>query len=116
MDDNARGTPAAEPERYSDQLRRAAAVAQDLQASEARRAESLDRFASFGMDVSWLREHSERQQRFLRQLASVHAAQALAYDEMMAAGGPENSRAYVEYEAATRRNTALLPQDKLGDD
>jgi hypothetical protein len=32
---------------------------------------------------------------------------------MLAAGGPENSRADVEYEAACRRNIALLPQDDL---
>jgi hypothetical protein len=28
---------------------------------------------------------------------------------MIAAGGPDNSRAYVEYEAATKRNMSLLP-------
>jgi hypothetical protein len=35
---------------------------------------------------------------------------------MMVAGGPENTRAYVEYEAATRRHRALWPTDTLTDD
>ena len=39
---------------------------------------------------------------------------SIAHDEMMAAGGPGNSRAYVEYEAMTLRHQALLPKDTLG--
>jgi hypothetical protein len=58
---------------------------------------------------------SERGARFVGQIGSVHSAQALAYDDLMAAGGPGNSRAYVEYEAATRRNTALLPRESLSE-
>lgn len=43
----------------------------------------------------------------------MNAAQAAAYEVILAAGGPGNSRAYVEYEAECRRNLALLPQDDL---
>ncbi|PFG48077.1 hypothetical protein ATK36_3151 [Amycolatopsis sulphurea] len=60
-----------------------------------------------------MRNRSERAARMLEQTASVIAAQAMAYDDMIAAGGPDDSRAYVEYEATTRRLIALMPADTL---
>lgn len=60
------------------------------------------------------RDETRRAVGYMEQMASVNAAQSIAHDEMMAAGGPENSRAYVEYEAMTRRHQKLLPKDTLG--
>ncbi|WP_020670554.1 hypothetical protein [Amycolatopsis nigrescens] len=95
---------------YGDQLRRAAAAALDLEERQVRLAETLEQLAGLGVEVGSIRDQAERGKRFMQQLGAIHAAQALAYDALMAAGGPENSRAYVEYEAATKRNTELLPR------
>ncbi|MFF0146869.1 hypothetical protein [Amycolatopsis sulphurea] len=45
------------------------------------------------------------------QAAAVLAAQGLAYEEMLAAGGPDDSRGWVEYEALTRRHAGLMAWD-----
>jgi hypothetical protein len=58
-----------------------------------------------------MKAQSERLAQHMEQVAAVQAAQALAHEAMMKAGGPSNSRAYVEYEAAVQRNISLLPQD-----
>lgn len=102
-------------EGYSDQLRRAAAAARLLQRSQLDIAKQFDELEDLGGGAKWMRDKTLRTARMLEQIAAVHAAQAIAYDDMIAAGGPENSRAYVEYEATTRRNTALLPKDDLTD-
>jgi hypothetical protein len=79
-------------------------------------AEKLKGLAELGIDAEHMVDVSTRGAAFVRQIGEVNAAQALAYDDMMAAGGPENSRAYVEYEATTRRNTELLPSESLSDE
>jgi hypothetical protein len=51
----------------------------------------------------------------LDQVGSLNAETALAHDDMMAAGGPAVSRAYVEYEATLRRHRTLWPgEDSFG--
>jgi hypothetical protein len=64
-----------------------------------------------GLTMEAMRAQCQRAAEQMEQIGAVQAAQALAHETMMAAGGPSNSRAYVEYEAATKRNAALLPQD-----
>jgi hypothetical protein len=70
-------------------------------------AESLNLPEGFTMED--MKAQSERLAERMEQVAAVQAAQALAHEAMIAAGGPDNSRAYVEYEAATKRNMSLLP-------
>jgi hypothetical protein len=96
---------------YSDQLRRIAALAAEHQLKHQEMAELIDDLAARGLPVAEFREMNDRAARFIGQLSAVNAAQAIAYDNMIAAGGPENSRAYVEYEASSRRNAALLPRE-----
>ncbi|RJQ83755.1 hypothetical protein [Amycolatopsis panacis] len=72
----------------------------------------FDKLAEYGEPYpADLREKAVWLRRTMGQAADVMAAQGLAYDEMLAAGGPDNSRAWVEYEAMTRRHAGLMPQD-----
>ncbi|MGH3436191.1 MAG: hypothetical protein ACRDRN_06950 [Sciscionella sp.] len=50
-----------------------------------------------------------------RLLSQIEAAQALAYDQMMAAGGPDDADAYADYAASTQRHIALLPDGDPGE-
>ncbi|MFD2466612.1 hypothetical protein [Amycolatopsis silviterrae] len=101
---------------YADQLRQQSATCRLLAEKQRENTAVFEGFAERGLPGSAeMAERSERSARFLVQLASVIAEQALAHDEYLAAGGPENSRAYVEYEATTRRLRALLPTDTLTD-
>ena len=100
---------------YLEGLRQSVATIQSMNASHLEVARKLE-----GMTASFLAGpaekmlvENERSRRYYQQIGAVQAAQATAYETMLAAGGPENSRAYVEYEAACRRNIALLPQDDL---
>jgi len=97
-------------------LRRTAAAAASLAETQSELAEALRGLDDLGVDIDQMVQVSSRGADFLRQIGAVNAAQALAYEDMMAAGGPENSRAYVEYEATTRRNTELLPSESLSDE
>jgi hypothetical protein len=47
--------------------------------------------------------------RRARLVSEVTAAQAVAYEAMLRAGGPENAVAYAAYTEATERHVALLP-------
>jgi hypothetical protein len=96
-------------------LREAAAAAQTMADSNVEIGKNLDGMMGTPLDgpIAKLRAENERSRRYIQQVASVNAAQAAAYEAMIAAGGPDNSRAYVEYEAACQRNLALLPQDDL---
>lgn len=114
--------PAVEQEGFGDQLRRQAALARSL--AEAQR-KIADKFATLGgqgfdlggqgFDTAVMAERAKRAAEGLEQMGSLHAETALAHDAMMAAGGPENSRAYVEYEATLRRSRTLWPgEDSFG--
>ncbi|WP_409466765.1 hypothetical protein [Amycolatopsis sp. GA6-003] len=71
----------------------------------------LDKMAECGAPYpADMREKAVWLRQMMGQAADVLAAQGLAYDEMLAAGGPDNSRAWVEYEAMTRRHAELLPR------
>ncbi|MYW89225.1 hypothetical protein G3I59_00905 [Amycolatopsis rubida] len=101
---------------YADQLRQQSATCRLLAEKQRENTAAFEGFAERGLPGSAeMAVRSERSARFLVLLASVIAEQAIAHDELMAAGGPENSRAYVEYEATTRRLRALLPTDTLTD-
>ncbi|GAA3554195.1 hypothetical protein GCM10022222_42320 [Amycolatopsis ultiminotia] len=70
------------------------------------------RLAEYGAPgAADMRDEAVHMRQVMGQVADVTAAQSIAHDEMMAAGGPDNSRAYVEYEAMTRRHQELLPKD-----
>ena len=102
----------APPTPYGDQLRAQAAAA----AASADASGLLERFEALeaaGEDMSVFREQALRSARFIRQVGSVQAAQALAYDEFVAAGGESNPEARAAYREATERNNALLPADDL---
>lgn len=101
---------------YVEGLRRSAAAARSLAETQIELAEKLKGLAELGIDATHMVDVSTRGAAFVRQIGEVNAAQALAYADMMAAGGPDNSRAYVEYEATTRRNTELLPSESLSDE
>ncbi|MDB6102790.1 MAG: hypothetical protein JWO52_2789 [Gammaproteobacteria bacterium] len=78
----------------------------------ARRLETMT--AGFlNVPIGKMLVENERSRQYVQQIGAVQAAQATAYENMIAAVGPENSRAYVEYEAESRRNLALLPQGDL---
>ncbi|WP_432850850.1 hypothetical protein ACQPXB_09150 [Amycolatopsis sp. CA-161197] len=101
---------------YADQLRQQAAAFRLCAEKEGGHTTMFAGLAERGLPgAAEMVALSERAARMLGQVASVTAAQALAYDEMIEAGGPENSRAHVEYEATTRRLHALLPTDDLTD-
>ncbi|HET6504070.1 MAG TPA: hypothetical protein VFG87_25255 [Amycolatopsis sp.] len=96
---------------YSDRLRKIAAMAAQSELRHRAMGELIDELEAKGLTMTEFREMNERAGRFIGHVSAVNAAQAIAYDDMLAAGGPENSRAYVEYEATSRRNAALLPQE-----
>jgi hypothetical protein len=100
---------------YLTSLRESAASAQLMSASMVEIGKNLDGMTGSFLDgpIGKLRVENERSRRYVQQLGAVNAAQAAAYESMIAAGGPGNSRAYVEYEAQYRRNLALLPRDDL---
>lgn len=101
---------------YGDQLREKAATCRLMADKQREHAATFRNLAERGMPGSAdMADKTERAVQHMEQLGYVLAQQALAYDEMMAAGGPDNSRAYVEYEAMTRRLNALIPQDTLTD-
>ncbi|MFF0146983.1 hypothetical protein ATK36_5408 [Amycolatopsis sulphurea] len=100
---------------YGDQLREAVVWAYKAVDVHTKAADMYDKLAELGLPHAIeRRDEARRAAAFMAQVSSVNAAQSIAHDEMMAAGGPENSRAYVEYEAMTRRHQELLPRDPLG--
>src|SRR5215203_2764096 len=110
------GEPVGEPEGFGDQLRRQAAVARQLAQLQREIADDLADMAARmapwgdqGIDAAAMSAHAAHAAQGLDQVGSLHAEAALAHDDMIAAGGPENSRAYVEYEATIRRNLTLWP-------
>jgi len=99
---------------YGDQLREKAAICRLMADKQREHAATFRDLAEHRLPGSAdMAAKTDRAVRHMEQLAYVLAQQALAYDEMMTAGGPDNSRAYVEYEAMTRRLNALIPQDSL---
>ncbi|GAA3588051.1 hypothetical protein GCM10022222_85830 [Amycolatopsis ultiminotia] len=100
---------------FGDYLRLHVAWAQRAADVHSEAADLYDRLASHGLpDAVDRRDEALRAVAHMEQVASVNAAQSIAHDELMAAGGPQNSRAYVEYQAMTRRHQELLPKDVLG--
>ncbi|MBB4689697.1 hypothetical protein [Amycolatopsis jiangsuensis] len=100
---------------YGDHLRDSVVWAHEAADIHSEAADMYNRLAELGMpDAVERRDYARRAAAHMEQVASVNAAQSIAHDEMMAAGGPDNSRAYVEYEAMTRRHQELLPKDPPG--
>lgn len=107
--------PVGESLAYGDQLRRRAALARVLAEMQRDIADTFATLGEHGSDAAGMSEQAARAARGMDQVGSLHAEAALAYDDMMAAGGPENSRAYVEYEATLRRHRTLWPgEDAFG--
>ncbi|WP_037353865.1 hypothetical protein [Amycolatopsis orientalis] len=97
---------------YGDYYRQHSLWARQAVDSQARLIGLFDMMAKCGAPYpADMRADAVRMRQTMGQVADVMAAQALAYDEMMAAGGPDNSRAWVEYEAMTRRHSELLPRE-----
>ncbi|WP_329065598.1 hypothetical protein [Amycolatopsis sp. NBC_01480] len=106
---------ASTPMTFGDYLRLHVVWAQEAAGVLADAADLYGRLAERGMPGLADRcDEARRAIAYMEQVAGVNAAQGIAHDEMMAAGGPENSRAYVEYEAMTRRHQELLPKNTLG--
>ncbi|SEP53775.1 hypothetical protein SAMN04489732_13114 [Amycolatopsis saalfeldensis] len=100
---------------FGDYLRLYVVWAQEAAGVLADAADLYGKLADRGMSgLADRRDETRRAIEYMEQVAGVNAAQGIAHDEMMAAGGSGNSRAYVEYEAMTRRHQALLPKDALG--
>ncbi len=70
---------------------------------------AIDSLARLGIDPTPLRLVSSALRQRALLLHSAHEAQARAYDDMLAAGGPHNPLAMRAYKAATAFNMALLP-------
>ena len=70
---------------------------------------AIDSLKRLGVDPSPLRQVSSALRERALLLHSAHEAQARAYDDMLAAGGPNNPSAMRKYETATAHNMALLP-------
>jgi hypothetical protein len=97
-------------EAYLENLRKQVAITSTLADEHAQIAVMCQDMPQDASGAQKMAAVSLQSEQYMRQLSAVHAAHALAYEAMLAAGGPENSRAYVEYEAAVSRNIALLPQ------
>lgn len=112
----------ADRQRYLDGLRSQAAIMSTIADGMGSNAEQLPDLrrktaqALPGIDVSGLdtlrRMMSESAQQ-TRLLGEVQAAQAVAYQELLDAGGPENAEAYARYAEACRCHTALLSQGDM---
>lgn len=70
---------------------------------------AIDSLERLGVDPSPLQQVSSALRERALLLHSAHEAQARAYDDMLAAGGPNNPSAMRKYKAATAGNMALLP-------
>lgn len=70
---------------------------------------AIDSLERLGIDPTPLHRASLALRERALLLHSAHEAQARAYDDMLAAGGPHNRLAMRAYEAATAFNMALLP-------
>jgi hypothetical protein len=107
--------PAVDEQGYGDQLRRQAALARGLAQTQREIADQLAALGDCGFDTAAMSDQAARAARGLDQVGSLHAETALAHDDMMAAGGPADSRAYVESEATLRRHRTLWPgEDSFG--
>ena len=102
---------AVEQPGYGDQLRRHAALARIMAEMQRDLADTFATLGEHDCDAAAMSDEAARAARGLDQVGSLHADAALAYDDMVAAGGPENSRAYVEYEATLRRHRTLWPSE-----
>lgn len=105
--------PPAPADSGADGLRQVVAIIARLSSDSDELLSKLEDMEKHGLDLSELREQHLRAQRFIEQVGSVQAAQAIIYDEYIAAGGRESPEAQAEYEAATERNIALMPRDDL---
>lgn len=116
----------AVPENYGDTLRRQAALMAKLVADGENRERRIAKLAEAERKIlpalgitpgaEHLLEMDKKQNDGLRQLQQITAAQAIAYDEMMAAGGPDNPAAYEEYRLTCERNIELMPRFDTGTD
>ena len=70
---------------------------------------AIDSLEQLGIDPSPLHQVSSCLRERALLLHSAHEAQARAYDDMIAAGGPNNPSAMRKYRDATADNMALLP-------
>ncbi|MEC3978184.1 hypothetical protein [Amycolatopsis sp. H20-H5] len=114
-DDQGGAESAVEQQGYGDQLRARAAWAKALAETQREVADEFAALGEHGFDTAQMSEQAARAAQGLDQIGSLHAEAALAHDDMMAAGGPEDSRAYVEYEATLRRHRTLWPgEDSFG--
>lgn len=109
-------------QRYLDSLRKQAAIMSNIadgMGSNAATLPDLQRRtaqAMPGIDLSGietLRSMMSESAQQTRLLGEVQAAQAVAYQELLDGGGPENVEAYARYAEACRRHTALLSQDDM---
>ncbi|MFF0149672.1 hypothetical protein ATK36_3791 [Amycolatopsis sulphurea] len=112
MDGPSDGGDGAEPS-SGDYYRRHALSARRIAEVQPDFIRLLDKLAEYGeLPPAGLREGAVWLHQTMGQAADVLAAQGLAYDEMLAAGGPDDSRAWVEYEAMTRRHAELMPRER----
>ncbi|RZS32693.1 hypothetical protein EV193_11176 [Herbihabitans rhizosphaerae] len=58
----------------------------------------------------WIEQDAARMAYRLRTTQRIAAEQARAYDDMTAAGGPDNADALEQFKRTSERNAALLPR------
>lgn len=89
---------------------RAVRLADDL-AQQEETLRELERRAGEirGADGRDLRAALADTTRSVRLMSEVNASQAIAYDQMLRDGGPEDANAFEAYQRNTERNIALLP-------
>lgn len=109
-----------EPESFGDKQRQLAALLAEIAADERQSEEELRELAAkerriasaFGIEPGGdhLLEMARASRAGIELWQRIAAAQAIAHDEMMAAGGPGNSEAYEQYRETTLRHNALMPR------
>lgn len=112
------GSPGPEqPEDFGDALRQQAARFAHAADSHERLSKSIEnlhesmRQAGWPQNFGWMKDHSDAAAYRLQTMQRLTAEQAMAYDEMIAAGGPDNEEAYSDYAASSEFRKALLPTD-----
>ncbi|MGH3494179.1 MAG: hypothetical protein ACRDQ1_13255 [Sciscionella sp.] len=114
----------AEPEDFATVMRRSSAACAHLASRSVQQAEDLDRLAvnagpmlaALGLEPpTVLARESRALAEQLRLVGQINAAQAIAYEDMMAAGGPDDPQAYAAYQRTCERHSDLMPNEPRGE-
>ncbi|HWE89032.1 MAG TPA: hypothetical protein VG317_06160 [Pseudonocardiaceae bacterium] len=83
---------------------------QNLFKDMAEKNPGLIRFAELGQLTNNIISTTAAGEQKMRLMGQISAGMSLAYDEMMAAGGPDNAEAYAQYTETSEWLAALVPR------